>query len=172
MPTKKALLLIVIASAAAFFACDSSSSVSTEQEEIGSSNSQQVPASNEESSSSIVDSSSTSMKFNTLNGLLTDKQAEAVEIIKSFANTNDEFKDLADSCEDGAKSSKEVQGQIVEFTCSCGTWVPTSGLDELFESMDPATQGMLLAFTGMTEEEIRELLNILSSLGKQESVNN
>ena len=172
MLAKRTPLLIFIASAVAFFACDSSSSASTELAEIGSSSSQQVPATSENSSSSIADTTSSGMKFNTLNGLLTEKQAEADEIIKSFASTDDEFKDLADSCEDGAKTSREVQGHTVEFTCAYESWVPTSGLKELFESMDPTMQGMLLAFTGMTEEEINALLDTLSSLSNQEPQNN
>jgi len=183
MLSKKLPLLLALALAFTFYACESSTSATTEMEEIDSSASgEKVPGSSDSkgdkgntenssdsktnpgSTNSGKTNSSSSKAVNTLDGNLTEQQAELIDMLKEFAAGNEETKKLTESCKDGDKTTQEVMGQSLGFTCMYESWVPTSGMKELVENLDPTIQTMILTSTGMTMEELIELTNFLSSL--------
>ena len=183
MLSKKFPLLPALALAFAFCACDSSTSATTQLEEIDSSASgEKVPGSSDStkpdkgntenssdsktnpgSTNSGKTNSSSSKAVNTLDGNLTEQQAELIDMLKEFAAGNDETKKLTESCEDGDKTTQEIMNQPIEFTCMFESWVPTDGMKEFFENLDPSIQGMILENTGMTKEEMESFIDFMST---------
>ena len=184
MLLKKLPLFLALAAAFTFCACDSSTSATSSQEEIDSSASgEKVPGSSESTSpdnggkdgSSASNSnpgntdsgntnSSDSKGDNSLDGNLTENQAKLVNMLKEYASGNEDTKKLTESCQDGDKTTQEIMEQTVEFTCMYESWVPTSGMRDLIENMDPTTKTMLLVSTGMTEEEINAFIDFIENL--------
>lgn len=176
---KKLPLLLALAVAFTFCACDSSTSATSSQEEIDSSTSgEKVPGSSEStspdnggkegSSASKTNPGSTnssdSKGDNAFEENLTENQAKLVNTLKEFASGNEETKKLTESCQDGEKTSQEIMDQPVEFSCMYETWVPTSGMKELVENMDPTMKTMVLASANMTEEELYAFIDFMENL--------
>lgn len=186
MLLRKSPLLLALAVAFTFCACDSSTSASTTQEEIDSSTSgEKVPDSSESNSpnnggkdgssasnsnpgstnsgNTNVNSSSSKNTDFTLDGKLNEKQAKVLEMLKDFVSTDEETKELTESCTDGEKATEVLLGQTIELTCVYESWVPTDGMKEFFENLDPSIQGMILENTGMTKEEMESFIDFMST---------
>jgi len=141
-----------------------SSSASNGNTNSGNTDSGDTDSSDTNSGDTNVNSSDSKKTDYTLDGQLNERQAKVLEKLKDFVSTNEESKELTESCTDGEKATEVLLGQTIEFTCVYESWVPTSGMKEFFESLDPSVQGMILENTGMTEEELNDFIDFIANL--------
>ena len=189
---KKSILAAAFALSFAMVACDSSSSASADDTNPQSSGNEstlssdansatlssatEVPSSSNDAEKTVssssqgneffTDNSSSSGKKNSDAGneLTSDQRAMLKAIADEAIRADGNVSQNDDECVNKDVRSEVIWGQEVVFTCVYGGWVPTSGLDKVVEAYPPELLETLLANTGITKQELLDLINMMSRM--------
>ena len=164
---KKIALIASLALALVMAGCDSSTSSETETQELpDSSSSQNTPG----SSASKADSNKTNSSASVADVIkdldpknLTPEQRELLKSFKTKLRIIPGGEELAKECEDGATLSSTIMEQEVTYTCLSNIWMPTSGFDKLLEGLSQEQLEMISNFTGLTPEELKQLVEVFAN---------
>ncbi len=162
----KALIFAFVA-AFAMVGCDSSTSSETETQELpDSSASQNTPASSTSKDGTGKTNSSASVA-DVIKDLdpknLTPEQRELLKSFQTKLSILPGGEELAKECEDGATLSSTIMEQEVTYTCLSNIWMPTSGFDKLLEGLSQEQLEMISNFTGLTPEELKQLVEVFAN---------
>jgi hypothetical protein len=168
-------LIFAFAAALVMAGCDSSTSSETETQELPDSSAGQdlssSSAKKDPESSTSKDGTGKTNSSASVADVIKDLDPknltlEQRELLKSFQTKLSILpggEELAKECEDGATLSSTIMEQEVTYTCLSNIWMPTSGFDKLLEGLSQEQLEMISNFTGLTPEELKQLVEVFAN---------